>query len=63
MANCLQQDIRCLKGIGDRRAQLFKKLGVTSLDSLLRFYPRSYINMLDSLPIADAPLGIPCAVK
>ncbi|MEG0912514.1 MAG: ATP-dependent DNA helicase RecG [Oscillospiraceae bacterium] len=63
MANCLQQDIRCLKGIGERRAQLFKKLGVTSLDSLLRFYPRSYINMLDSLPIADAPLGIPCAVK
>ncbi len=59
----LSSDIRCLKGIGERRAQLFWKLDVRTLDDLLRHYPRGYINMLETSPIADAPLGEPCAVR
>ncbi len=63
MSATLSKDIRCLKGIGERRAQLFWKLGVRTLDDLLRYYPRGYINMLDTAPIADAPLGESCAVR
>ena len=38
----LQTDIRSLKGIGEKKAQAFHKLGVFSLYDLLSFFPRRY---------------------
>ncbi len=35
-------DIRYLKGVGEKRAQLLSKLGVDTIADLLTFYPRSY---------------------
>lgn len=59
----LQQDIRYLKGVGEKRAGLFQKLGVTTVGALLRYYPRGYIDYRRPFAVADAPLGEPCAVR
>ncbi len=59
----LQQDIRYLKGVGERRAKLFEKLGVTTVGALLRYYPRGYLNLQDAYAVAEAPLDTPCAVR
>ena len=51
-----------LKGVGEKRARLFEKLGVSNINALFYYYPRSYTDL--SLPIspADAPYNTPCAV-
>ena len=35
-------DIQFLKGIGEKRALLYNKLGIRSVADLLRFYTRVY---------------------
>lgn len=35
MQNQLHTDIRYLKGVGEKRAELFQRLGVDSIDALL----------------------------
>ncbi len=58
-----QKDIRYLRGVGERRAELFKKLGVDSVDALLRYFPRDYIDQRHPLAVADAPLDAPCMLQ
>ena len=36
------RDIQYLKGIGEVRAELFRKLGISTVYALLRYYPRDY---------------------
>lgn len=36
------QPLNTLKGIGEKTAQLFEKLGIRTLDDLLHYYPRGY---------------------
>ena len=38
----LTKNIRYIKGIGEKRAQAFEKLGVRTLGDLISFYPRRY---------------------
>ncbi|MEA4911093.1 MAG: ATP-dependent DNA helicase RecG [Oscillospiraceae bacterium] len=59
----LQDDIRYLKGVGEKRAELFKKLGVTTVGALLRYYPRGYVDYRTPYAVAQAPLGEACAVR
>ena len=51
----LKQNIRYLKGVGEKRAACYARLGITDVYSLLRHYPRSYIDY-------SAPVGIMEAV-
>lgn len=37
-----QESISTLKGIGEKTSKLFEKLGVTTVDELLHYYPRAY---------------------
>ena len=55
--------LSALKGVGERRAALFAKLGVTTAGELLRHYPRGYEDWSVVVPIAEAPYGEPCCVK
>ena len=55
--------IRYLKGVGDKRAALYHKLGVDTVDDLLFHFPRSYIDLSAPHTIGEAPLQEPCAVK
>ena len=48
----LQSDIRYLKGIGEKKAQAFHKLGVFTLYDLLSFFPRRYEDRSVYKPIA-----------
>jgi ATP-dependent DNA helicase RecG len=48
----LQTEIRYLKGIGEKKAQAFHKLGVFTLYDLLSFFPRRYEDRSVYKPIA-----------
>ncbi len=50
------KEIRYLKGVGEKRAELLKKLGIVSVDALLSFYPRSYKDLTDIRPIDEVLL-------
>ncbi len=50
--------IKFVKGIGEKRGQLFKKrLGLFTLRDLLEFYPRQYEDWTSPYRICDAPLN------
>ncbi len=53
----LQTDIRYLKGIGEKKAQAFHKLGVFTLYDLLSFFPRRYEDRSVYKPIALTQSG------
>lgn len=53
----LKSGIEELKGIGTKRAQLFHKLGVDTVYSLLRYYPRTYLDFTAYVPIAQSVIG------
>ena len=53
--NALNMDIKYLKGIGEKRAEQLKKLGIADILALLRYYPRTYIDMSRCVEIFDAP--------
>ena len=40
----LEMPVQFLKGAGPKRAELFEKLGVKTVEDLLHFYPRDYID-------------------
>ncbi len=44
MALQLNDPVTALKNVGDKRKKLYEKLGVKTVEDLLRFYPRSYID-------------------
>ena len=47
-------NLQYLKGVGEKRARLFAKLGVDSVDALLRYYPRAYADFQNTVNIAEA---------
>ncbi len=38
----MQQDIKTLKGVGDKTAQELNKLGIFTINDIIHFYPRDY---------------------
>ncbi|MEG1270436.1 MAG: ATP-dependent DNA helicase RecG [Ruthenibacterium sp.] len=56
-------NIQYLKGVGEKRAAQFKKLGIVTVDDLLGFYPRDYVDYSLPYPIANAPYDVKCVVK
>ena len=63
MLKDLEKPIEYLKGVGEKRAECYEKLGVKTVYDLLCHYPRSYIDYTSPVPIADAPTNEPCIVK
>ena len=57
-------DIKFVKGIGEKRAQLFKKrLGLFTLQDLLSHYPRSYEDWTNPFRIDEVPFNENVCVK
>lgn len=56
-------NIRYIKGVGEKRAELFYQLGVESVGALLRHYPRGYIDRSHPLKLCEAPFDRPCCIK
>lgn len=59
----LTDSVRYLKGVGEKRAKLYQKLGVDTIYSLLHFFPRTYLDYSDAKMIEDCALGEFCCVK
>ena len=56
-------DIIALKGIGEKTAKLFSKLGITQAEELLHYYPKDYEQFEPPVAIAKAPLGERVAIR
>lgn len=50
-------DIRFLKGVGEKRAELLQKKGIDTVGALLRFYPRAYLDWQNITPISECLEG------
>ena len=46
------QPVETLKGIGEKTAKLFEKVGVRTVDDLLHYYPRGYDTFEDAVAMA-----------
>ncbi len=55
-------DIRYLKGVGEKRAELFNQLGVKSVGALLQLYPRDY-RIMTPKKLEETEFDVPAAVK
>ncbi len=51
------KDIRYLKGVGEKRAELFAKKGIKTVEDLLYFFPRTYEDRSKTKYIADCENG------
>ncbi len=47
----INDNVTYLKGVGEKRAKLFEKLGITTVGELLSHYPRDYIDFTAPIPI------------
>ena len=53
----LQDELTVIKGIGPKRAEPFKKVGITTIEDLLMYYPRAYDQFEAPKAIADVTEG------
>lgn len=53
----IYEDIKNLKGIGEKTGALLNKLGVYSVEDLLHFYPRAYVQYANPVKLKEAKTG------
>ena len=63
MENYSEFNIQYIKGVGEKRARLFNKLGIFTVGDLIHFYPRKYQDWNNCLSVAEAPEGENVAIK
>lgn len=51
-----------MKGIGEKTALLFSRVGVRTVGDLIRYYPRTYEIFEDPIPVAEVNEGRVCTV-
>ncbi|MBR1763124.1 MAG: ATP-dependent DNA helicase RecG [Eubacterium sp.] len=56
-------NIQYIKGVGEKRARLFNKLGIYSVADLIHFYPRKYQDWNNCETVITAPEGENVAIK
>ncbi len=56
-------NIQYLKGVGEKRAKQLEKLGIFTVEDLLRHYPRSYRKWNEYVDISNAQIGDTCCIK
>ena len=56
-------DIQFLKGVGEKRAQLYKKLQIENIGQLLYYFPRAYLDLTQTKEIADCKNGETVAIR
>lgn len=52
-----------IKGVGEKTARIFEKMGIVTVGDLIRFYPRDYEKFEEALPVRDVKKGEICAVR
>lgn len=56
-------EITYLKGVGEKKAKLYAKLGISTVEDLLCYYPKDYIDFTDLKNICEIENGESCAFK
>ncbi len=59
----LESEIRYVKGVGEARMKLYRRLGVETVGDLLYHLPREYVDLTAPRTILEAPLGEPAAIR
>ena len=59
----LSSNIRYIKGVGDKRAELFNKLGISVVGELIHFYPRKYEDWTKTKKVSDVNDGDNISIK
>ena len=59
----LNTDVRYVKGIGETRAKSLAKLGILTLQDLIRYFPRDYEDRSVILPLGDVAPEMTCCVR
>ena len=54
-------DIKELKGVGEKKAALYLKLGIKTVEELTEYYPRAYIDLSEPIPVHMLEDGEVCA--
>jgi ATP-dependent DNA helicase RecG len=62
MSNPLNNEIRFLKGVGEKRAALFLKLGIVTVKDLLYYFPRAYEDRTKIKKINETGIDETCSV-
>ena len=57
MKTDLNTGIRYLKGVGEKRAGLFAKLGIYTIRDLLNYFPRDYEDRRNIIHISEIKAG------
>ncbi|PKN73912.1 MAG: DNA helicase RecG [Candidatus Cloacimonetes bacterium HGW-Cloacimonetes-3] len=55
--NALEQSIKFLKGVGENRARLLQKMGISTMLDLMEYFPRAYINRKLNPSLFDVQVG------
>ena len=56
-------EITYLKGVGPKRAELYKKIGVETVEQLVGTYPRDYVDLTAPCTISQVQIGEVCAFR
>jgi len=56
-------EITYLKGVGPKKAELYKKLGIETIERLTEHYPRDYVDFTNTKSIREAEIGEVCAFR
>ncbi len=59
----MKRALRELKGVGEKTEKLFRKIGISDTDDLLRYYPRTYDSYEEPVPVSDLEEGTAAAVR
>lgn len=59
----LQSNIKFIKGVGEKRAEMFYNLGIFDVDSLIHFYPRKYEDWTKTKTVAETQNGESITVR
>ncbi|MDE6723864.1 MAG: DEAD/DEAH box helicase, partial [Eubacterium sp.] len=59
----LNSDIKYIKGVGEKRAELFNKLGISCVRELIHFYPRKYQDWSEEMTVKDCQSGENACIK
>lgn len=59
----LESNIKYIKGVGEKRAELFYKLGIFDIDALIHFYPRKYEDWTHTKTVKETENGETAVIK
>ncbi len=59
----LSASVRSVKGIGPKKSERFERLGISTLEDMLRYFPRDYQDLRDSVDISALRDGEKSLVK